>query len=369
MKVMKASKCMAAVITALMAVCVTFAGCGGSSGGGKAGAETKAAEAAVKKEFGVSGEELIIAGVMAADKLDLEIETTEEELDDFLSLYAMQSDSEKAATLELYQSAISAAFDKKEAAALMNKAKKKMKNIQKDIAEKKATLEKLFKEATAKDTVVKVGDVQMMKTEVTQGLYKAVTGTNPSKFKGNDYRPVECVSWYDAVRFCNLLSEKQGLKPCYSVQGSSNTDKWGTGGKDYRDYDVEVDEKADGWRLPTEAEWEAAANDGYTYSGSNNKDDVAWWQENSDEHPQKVGTKKPNANGLYDMSGNVWEWCWDKEGSNRVYRGGSWYGKYKNSINGWWYIPDDDCFVSKRNWNSADKRYTNVGFRLVRNAN
>lgn len=348
---MKATKCMAAAVAALMAVCVTFAGCGGGSAGGKAGAETKAAEAEVKKAFGVSGEELIIAGVMAAEELGLETGITEADLDEYLALYAMLSDSEKAATLELYQTAISAAFDKKEASALMDKAKKKMKSLQKDIAEKQAALDKMYKEFTSKDSVVKVGSVYMMKTEVTQGLYKAVAGNNPSSFKGNDYRPVERVSWYDAVKFCNLLSERQGLKPCYSVQGSTNADKWGTGGKDYQDYDVEVDEKANGWRLPTEAEWLAAADDGHTYSGSDNIDDIAWYSKNSDGHPQKVGTKAANANGLYDMSGNVCEWCWDKDGSNRVRRGGSW-------------INDAElCAVSYRYSYSPDSRYHNLGFR------
>lgn len=359
MKAMKATKCMAAAVAALMAVCVTFAGCGGGSGGGKAGPETKAAEAEVKKAFGVSGEELIIAGVMAAEELGLETGITEADLDEYLALYAMLSDSEKASTLELYQTAISAAFDKKEASALMDKAKKKMKSLQKDIAEKQAALDKMYKEFTSKDSVVKVGSVYMMKTEVTQGLYKAVAGNNPSKFKGNDYRPVEKVSWYDAVKFCNLLSERQGLKPCYSVQGSTNADKWGTGGKDYQDYDVEVDETANGWRLPTEAEWLAAADDGHKYSGSDNIDDVAWYDKNSDGHPQKVGTKAANANGLYDMSGNVDEWCWDSDGSNRVSRGGGWDGIAEY------------CAVSYRGYGDrVGGPYYNSdhGFRVVRNA-
>ena len=198
---MKATRCMAAaVMAALMAVCVTFAGCGGS----KSGPETKAAEAEVKKEFGVSGEELIVAAALMSDVKDDEIAET-------LAMYAMMGDSEKAATLGLYQAAISAAMDTKEAAALMDKAKKKTKGLQKDIAEKQAALDKIYKEFTSKDSVAKVGSVYVMKTEVTQGLYKAVTGDNPSYYKGNDYRPVEQVSWYDAVKFCNLLSERQGL--------------------------------------------------------------------------------------------------------------------------------------------------------------
>ena len=273
---MKATRCMAAaVMAALMAVCVTFAGCGGS----KSGPETKAAEAEVKKEFGVSGEELIVAAAIMSDVKD-------DEIAEMLAMYAMMGDSEKAATLQLVQSAISAAMDSKEASALMDKAKKKTKGLQKDIA------------------------------------------------------------------------EKQGLKPCYSMNGSTNAGKWGKGGKDFQDYDVEVDETADGWRLPTEAEWLAAADDGHTYSGSDNIDDVAWYHDNSDRHPQKVGTKAANANGLYDMSGNVWEWCWDKDGSYRVLRGDCCYG-YAG-----------ECAVSARLSLSPDRlKYTVQGFRLVRNAN
>ena len=337
-----------AVAVLLLAACVVLAGCGGGS---NAGPETKAAEAAIKKEFGVSGEELIVAAAIMSDVKDDEIAET-------LAMYAMMGDSEKAALLQGLQAGFSSAMDKKEASALMDKAKKKTKGLQKDIAERQAALDKIYKEFTSKDSVAKVGSVYMMKTEVTQGLYKAVAGDNPSKFKGNDYRPVECVSWYDAVKFCNLLSEKQGLKPCYSVNGSTNAGKWGKGGKDYRDYDVEWDETANGWRLPTEAEWLAAADDGHTYSGSDNIDDVAWYGMGLDEHPQKVGTKAANANGLYDMSGNVREWCWDKDGSYRVLRGGS----FLNSA--------EECAVSGRYRHDPGYRYflNGRGFRAVRSA-
>lgn len=160
---------------------------------------------------------------------------------------------------------------------------------------------------------VTLSDYAIGETEVTQALWQAVMGSNPSNFTGNLQRPVECVSWNDCQTFITKLNELTGAT----------------------------------FRLPTEAEWEYAArggnaSEGYKYSGSNVIRDVAWYWDNSDDGTKAVKTKQPNELGIYDMSGNVWEWCADwynssyysssstnnpegpSSGSDRVLRGGGW---------------------------------------------
>jgi uncharacterized repeat protein (TIGR02543 family) len=234
---------------------------------------------------------------------------------------------------------------------------------------------------------VTLGNFYISDHELTQSEYVAVMGSNPSNFTSSPAsgevqanRPVENVSWYDAIYFCNKYSESVGLTPCYSVNGSTSVSSW-----NYTPHNgnsisgtITCDWTANGYRLPTEAEWEYAAkggkqSKGYTYSGSNSIDNVAWYTSNSSSKTHEVKKKAANELGLYDMSGNVWEWCWDwnsksyssdsisnphgaSSGSDRLFRGGSWSNDatYCRTANRSRYYPYYRCNA--------------YGFRLVRSA-
>ena len=200
---------------------------------------------------------------------------------------------------------------------------------------------------------------KMSKTEITQKFYESIMGENPSEFKGEN-NPVEMVSWYDAIYFCNKLSEKCGYTPVYSVGGTTDVTKWNYTPHQKGKIEGEVTQNtsASGFRLPTEAEWEYAAKGGqnYEYAGSDNIDEVAWYRENSGRTTHPVAQKKANGYGLYDMSGNVLEWCWDSYGSSyrRCPRGGDWLNSARS------------CRVSCRGSGNAYIRSCNFGFRVVR---
>mgnify|MGYP000951582140 CR=1 FL=1 len=219
------------------------------------------------------------------------------------------------------------------------------------------------------------------RTEITQSEYLAVMGTNPSYFGGTDRfsLPVEKVSWFNAIEYCNRRSMQEHLTPCYSYSNyGTNPDNWPSGWNetDSTHTNVHCDWDANGYRLPTEMEWMFAARGGnlthnYTYSGSDTVDVVAWYKDNSDK-PQQVATKRANELGIYDMSGNVWEWVWDiygdypsedqtnphgaNDGECRVLRGGSYY--YDASL----------CEVSHRDCLWPTDAFDDFGFRVCRHS-
>ena len=198
---------------------------------------------------------------------------------------------------------------------------------------------------------------------VTRQLYREILGRSPEQWKetGDDQLPANYLTWFDAVKFCNALSAKQGLRPCYRIDGDR----------------VDWDRKANGYRLPTEAEWEYAVRAGTTTRWFFGDDDAelsryAWFTSNSGGRVHPVGEKKSNPWNLHDMIGNVWDWCWDwfgdyskdaaavidpigsSTGVGRVLRGGAYWGEGR-------YLRSADRFRDE-----PENRLDLVGVRCVR---
>jgi formylglycine-generating enzyme required for sulfatase activity len=184
------------------------------------------------------------------------------------------------------------------------------------------------------------------KFPVTQDVYFDITNETPSTFKG-DKRPVETITWKEAVIFCNLLSEKSGLKSCYAATDENE--------------EITFDRTANGFRLPTEAEWEYACKAGETGIKYGELNNIAWYKDNSSMTSHIVGQKEPNFWGLYDMLGNVWEWCSDiydetVYGSYRIFRGGGWADEERSVM-----------ATTRRRSHPLKFKIDDLGFRIARN--
>jgi formylglycine-generating enzyme required for sulfatase activity len=199
---------------------------------------------------------------------------------------------------------------------------------------------------TKQKWTVEIKSFMISKFPITQNFYFEIMKDDPSSFKGHNH-PVETVTWKEAVIFCNTLSVKENLKPCYSIKEAGE--------------EITFDHAASGYRLPTEAEWEFACRAGTTGIRYGDLDLIAWHKGNSEKTTHAVGLKEPNSWGLYDMLGNVWEWCSDiydetVYGPYRLFRGGGWCDEERSVM-----------ATTRRRSHPLKFKIDDLGFRVAKN--
>ena len=223
------------------------------------------------------------------------------------------------------------------------------------VTQKTSKTKKPVKTALIEKDVTKANTVEanfyLGITEVTQKEFEILMGFNPSEFKG-DNLPVENVTWFDAVMFCNKLSAKEGIDAYYTIKDIVKN------GDNITSATVTQNKQSKGYRLPTKTEWLYAAaggskSQGFKYSGSNTPGEVAWYKNNSGEKTHAVATKKGNELGLYDMSGNVYEWT-NSDSNNKPFMGGAWAEKEYNVES------------KSDNYDKPENRSKYTGFRVAR---
>ncbi|ASG28420.1 SUMF1/EgtB/PvdO family nonheme iron enzyme [Fusobacterium polymorphum] len=220
-------------------------------------------------------------------------------------------------------------------------------------------------------------DIEVFKYQVTQAIWTEIMGNNPSTFKGEN-KPVETISWWDTLEFCNKLSEKYGLIPVYNIDK-----KRGILTINQIDGEISFPDKADfskteGFRLPTEIEWEwfaiggKLANKDEKILDTNKMEEEAWYYKNSGGRTNNVGFKKPNQLGIYDCIGNVCEWCYDttegdiESGKLYVYTALDSRKKYREIRGGSWKNGENTCTLFFRDYCDTFYADSTIGFRIVR---
>jgi formylglycine-generating enzyme len=233
----------------------------------------------------------------------------------------------------------------------------------------------VFSNGTA---TITLSSFYLSKYEVTQHAYQSVMGANPSNFQGVFDGPVNKATWFNAIEYCNRRSISEGITPCYTY-GSYGTDPgyWPAGWNiDSADHlNIACNWTANGYRLPTEMEWMFAARGGnlahdYVYSGSDSADNVAWYVDNSGSFIHSVGLLQPNELGIFDMSGNVWEWCWDISAyytpGSQTNPTGPTTGTSRVLRSGCYASTSSACMITKRYDSPANSLTNRFGFRVCR---